>query len=226
MFMIKYFEELDEMWSRGITEDDEKNFGFLVAPEDYVDTTNGVALIDWYQAVLLEKEGMVPQKWRLPKVAEWQKILEYYSEKGPEELRNGKSNFGSLLMMKEMRLNPSSVVTPRNWRLKFSEEKSKGVSFGYRREERSAETGKDGGSKSFKNVEESRNAGRFEGLQKAEKVEKTEKDERLKELFAYWTADTIGAGHAFALEMSGDGDLKFLVENRWSRCRVRLIRDI
>ena len=76
-------EELDKKWrENGIKSE---TTGLIIAPEDV--EIDGKTEFTWDEAMALEKEGKIPEGWRLPTRHEWVLIAEEFGQNENDELR-------------------------------------------------------------------------------------------------------------------------------------------
>lgn len=76
-------EQLDKKWrENGIKSE---TTGLIIAPEDV--EINGETRFTWGEAMVLEKEGKIPEGWRLPTRHEWALIAEEFGQDENGELR-------------------------------------------------------------------------------------------------------------------------------------------
>lgn len=78
--------ELDKKWREdGIKSE---TTGLIIAPEDV--EVDGKTFFTWDEAMTLEKEGKIPEGWRLPTRHEWVMICEEFGQDEDEELSSSK----------------------------------------------------------------------------------------------------------------------------------------
>jgi len=88
-------EELDKKWrENGIKSE---TTGLIIAPEDV--EIDGKTEFTWDEAMALEKEGKIPEGWRLPTRHEWVLIAEEFGQNENDELRG--DVLGSKLNLKK-----------------------------------------------------------------------------------------------------------------------------